>query len=208
MRCLSPNWYSPDPAAVELPTTYKLGGWYSSSHYNDQRFDSLGGLLASPATSGLARSHTGDWAIYGIADQMVRRRAGTKDQGIGVFLQIMAGPSDRNLSNRFVAGGMNWHGMFPQRPDDVFGIAFAYLGISPALQAYGRDLVSFGRAATAYAASETVIEATYQMPVTDWCTLQPDVQIIINPGAGLPGNFGRNPLPNAVVMGMRATIRL
>jgi porin len=200
--------YSPDPKASEaLPTTYKLGAWYASNHFADQRFDSVGGLLANPASTGRALQHTGDWALYGIIDQMVWRRSGTKDQGIGVFLQVMGGPSDRNLSNLSIAGGMNWLAPFPERTDDVFGLAFSYLGISSAARRFSRDLVAFGGARSAYAADETVVEATYTAPITSYLTLQPDIQLLLNPGAGIPGAFGRRSLADAIVIGTRATIK-
>jgi porin len=202
-------WYSPDPnASASLPTTYKLGAWYASNHFADQRFDGNGLLLADPASSGLAREHTGDWAFYGIIDQMVWQSPDSKDHGIGVFLQVMGGPSDRNLSNLFVEGGMNWVAPFTERPDDTFGLAVSYLGISPRARDYSRDLVSFGGTASPYASNETVLEATYQAPVTSWLTLQPDVQYVINPGAGVPGPFGTRSLSDAVVIGIRATLRL
>ena len=118
------------------------------------------------------------------------------------------GPSNRNLSNLFIEGGMNWLAPFTERPDDTFGLAVSYLGISPAAQAYSRDLVSFGRATSAYAGNETVLEATYLATITNWLTLQPDLQFVFNPGAGIPNAFGSRPLPNALVIGMRATFRL
>ena len=67
-----------------------------------------------------------------------------KNQGIGVFLQVQAGPSDRNLSNLFVEGGINWNAPFHERPDDVAGLSFAYLGISPAARRFSLYLVAFG----------------------------------------------------------------
>ncbi|MBV9015087.1 MAG: carbohydrate porin, partial [Alphaproteobacteria bacterium] len=68
-------------------------------------------------------------------------------------------------------------------------------------------LVAFGRASSAYASNETVIEATYKAIVTDWLTLQPDAQFVLNPNAGIPGPFGPRPLPNALVIGLRATVK-
>jgi carbohydrate-selective porin OprB len=44
--------------------------------------------------------------------------------------------------------------------------------------------------------------------VTNWLTLQPDLQFVFNPGGGVPGTFGSRPLPNALVIGMRATFKL
>jgi porin len=202
--------YSPDPAASDaLPTTYKLGLWYASGPFADQRYDSAGGLLASPTSTGLPREHDGgDYAFYGIIDQAIWHRPGVKNAGVGAFVQVMAGPSDRNLSNLFVEGGLYWHAPAASRPDDVAGLAVSYLGISPAAQAFSRDLVMFGRAASAYAKNETVIEATYQAPLTDWLTMQPDAQLVLNPGAGIPGPLGRVPLAPSLVLGLRVTIRL
>jgi len=44
-------------------------------------------------------------------------------------------------------------------------------------------------------------------PITTWLTLQPDIQLVLNPGAGIPGPFGRMPLADAIVIGTRATIK-
>jgi porin len=202
-------WYSPDPDAPDnLPTTYKIGAWYATNQFADQRFDNTGGLLANPTSTGKPLNHTGDWAVYGIIDQKIWQRPDSKNQGIGVFLQIMGGPSNRNLSNVFVEGGMNWQGPFKHRADDVFGLAVSYLGISPAARGFSGDLVAFGRAASTYASDETVLEATYSAPLTNWLTLQPDIQYVINPNAGIPNNFGSVPLSNAFVIGTRVTIKL
>jgi porin len=203
-------WWIPDTqASAALPTTYKIGAWYSSDRFPDQRFDASGALLASPMSNGLTLQHEGDWALYAIVDQKVWQREGEEDQGIGLFLQVMGGPSDRNLSNFFIEGGMNWVAPFKERGDDTFGLGFSYLGISSAARAYSSDLVSFGRASSSYASNETVLEATYLATVTNWLTLQPDLQYVINPGAGgIPGSFGTRPLSNALVLGVRATFRL
>jgi porin len=204
-------WYSPTPdAPASLPTTYKIGAWYATGQFADQRIDNGGGLLAGPTSTGVALNHAGDWAVYGIVDQMVWQNPGAKnkDKGIGLFLQVMGGPNNRNLANWFVEGGMNWLAPFKHRPDDTFGLAVSYLGISPAARGYGSDLVAFGRANSSYASNETILEATYQAPITNWLTLQPDLQYVINPNAGIPNNFGNLPLANAFVLGMRVTIRL
>jgi porin len=155
----------------------------------------------------MAKQHRGDFAIYGIVDEVLWRREGTKDQGIGVFLQVQAGPSERNLVDLFVEGGLNWCAPFPERPKDIAGIGFAYLGISPAARRFSRDLVAFGRAASGYASNETIIEASYRAVITDWLTLQPDAHFVLNPNAGMPGPFGSTPLPNAFIIGLRMIIK-
>ncbi len=201
--------YSPDPDAPDsLSTTYKLGSWYHSGRFDDQRFDTSGGLLASPSSSGIARKRRGDFAFYAIADQVLWRREDAMAEGVGLFLQVQAGPSDRNLSDVFVEGGLNWNAPFSERPDDVAGLSFAYLGISPAARRFSRDLVAFGRAASVYASNETVIEATYKAPINDRLTLQPDAQFVLNPNAHIPGVFGPKLLSNTLVVGVRITLTL
>ena len=201
--------YAPDPEAPEtLATTYKLGAWYHSGRFDDRRIDQSGNLLADPSSSGLARKHRGDYAIYGIVDQVLWRAEGSDKRGVAAFMQVQAAPRDRNLSDLSIDAGINWKGPFQDRPDDVAGIALTYLGISPAARAFSRDLVAVGRAASPFAGNETIIEATYKAPITDWLTLQPDLQYVLNPNAGIPGPFGTKPLPSALVIGIRATVTL
>ncbi|MGL5837021.1 MAG: carbohydrate porin, partial [Sphingorhabdus sp.] len=45
--------------------------------------------------------------------------------------------------------------------------------------------------------SEVAFELTYRAPVTDWLTLQPDAQYVLNPGA-TPG------IRNALIFALRA----
>ena len=77
-----------------------------------------------------------------------------------MFLHVQGGPSDRNLADRFAAGGVNWNGPFHDRPDD-FAPRRLLSRHQPAAQRFSEDLVSFGRQKSAYASNETVFEATY-----------------------------------------------
>jgi len=75
-----------------LARTYKLGVWYDSERFADQRFDQAGRSLADPASDGVARTHRGDYGIYLVADQMLWRAAGEPDQNISVFVRAMGAP--------------------------------------------------------------------------------------------------------------------
>lgn len=198
-------WYAINQDAG-LPGTYKLGAWYDSAHFADQIFDSNGLSLANPASDGIARAHSGSFALYGIADQMLWKKPGTKDQGLAGFLLMMGGPGSDNLSNLFVEGGINWKGMFPGRDNDTFGLGVAYLGISPAARQFSQDVVAFTGKGTAYSSNETVLEATYAYQIAPWWTMQPDLQYVINPGANVPSVFTTKALKNAFVAGVRATV--
>ncbi|MFN1222384.1 carbohydrate porin, partial [Enterococcus faecium] len=56
-----------------LAHTYRLGAWYDSETFADQRFDTTGQPLASSVSNGAPAQHRGDYALYAVADQMVRR---------------------------------------------------------------------------------------------------------------------------------------
>jgi porin len=201
-------WYAinQEDDAPGLPGTYKIGAWFHSGRFDDQRLDTNGVSLASSASNGIPASHSPNFAVYGVVDQMLWKKPGTKKQGIGAFVQVTGGPADYNLSQVFVFGGVNWFGPIAGREDDVLGIGVAYLGISPAKRRFGNDLIFFTGQGVPYSSNETVIEVTGQFQVTPWWTLQPDLQIVVNPGAGIPTNAGTKPLKQAIITGLRATI--
>ena len=147
--------------------------------------------------------------MYGIIDQMVWKKPGGKDEGIGLFLQVMGAPDEFNVSNLFVEAGANWKGPFAGRENDIFGLGVSYLGIGSALRAYSRDVVFYTGTGTVYSSNETVIEATYQYQVAPWWQLQPDLQYVVHPGghAPLPGDPAQSrTIRNATVLGLRTTI--
>jgi porin len=201
-------WYSINQGdrATGLPGTYKLGAWYDSGHFADQRYATDGLPLADPASTGIPLGRSTGFAVYGIVDQMVWQEPDTKGQGIGVFLQVMGAPDAFNQSNLFIEGGMNWMGPFGGRDRDVFGLGVSYLGISPATRGYGSDVVFFTGSGSPYRSNETVIEATYLYQAATWWALQPDLQVVVNPGAGIPSAASSKPLKDAVIAGLRITI--
>jgi porin len=201
-------WYSinlGDDAAA-LPGTYKLGAWYDSGHFSDQLHDQVGLSLANPASSGVPRTFSTGFGVYGIVDQTIWKQPGNAKQSVGVFLQVMGAPAEFNMSNLFVEAGMNWTAPFAGRDSDVFGIGVSYLGISPAKRRFGSDVVQFSGSGSPFASDETVLEATYLCQLTQWWSMQPDLQYVVNPGAGIPVGSVTKPLKNALVGGIRATI--
>src|SRR5579872_5486996 len=77
-----------DNLACGLPGTYKLGGWYDSGSFLDQRFDTNGVSLASPASNGVARRHRGNFSLYGVIDQTVWRQP-DGPRSVSVFARAM-----------------------------------------------------------------------------------------------------------------------
>ena len=77
---------------------------------------------------------------------------------------------------------------------------------SPERRRFSREVVNFTGQGAPYLSNETVIEATWQIPLTPWWMLQPDLQLVVNPGAGIPPPGSSKTLNRAVIGGLRTTI--
>lgn len=81
-----------------------------------------------------------------------------------------------NECDEFFSFGLRHRGIFALRPDDELGLAFSRANASSA--ARGASLAT-GELHDGY---EAALELTYRAAVTEWLTIQPDVQYILNPG--------------------------
>lgn len=196
-----------DKDAAGLPGTYRVGGWYDSENFADQRFDTEGLSLANPASTGTPRQHRGDFSLYAIGDQMIWRKPGTKDAGIGVFAHIMGAPGDRNLVNFYADAGATWKGPIDSRADDTVGLAVGYARISDAARALDADTGFYTATAYPIRSNETVLELTYQVQVAPWWQVQPDLQYVFNPGGGVlnPDRPGQR-IGDAFILGVQTVI--
>ncbi len=197
--------YAPSPAPT---ATYKLGMWIASGPFADPLTASDGLSLANPASNGQPLLHATDRAVYAVIDQMVWQKPNTKSksQGIALFVQVMHAPEDRNLSDLFVEGGLNWKGIIPGRSHDAAGVAVTHAGIGAAAIKFSDDLIFYTGLGTPYSPGETIVEATYRARLTPWLKLQPDLQYVVNPGARIPTAQSAVPLRNALVLGVRVTV--
>ncbi len=185
-----------------LAGTYKFGGWYDSgTGFLDQRYDNDGGLLADPSSDGNPMMHTGNYSLYGVADQTVWQSKADSARSLNVFGRIMGAPSNRNLISFFVNGGATLTAPLPGRDNDTAGVDFGLGKVSPDAAAADRD------AGLAPRTTEELIELTYQAQATPWLILQPDMQFIVNPGGGIPDpNDPTHNLRDEFISGMRAIV--
>jgi porin len=195
--------------ASGLPGTVKLGAWFHTGLFADQRFNAQGGLLA--ASNAMPLQHPGNFAVYGVIDQMLWRAGGSgSDRGLNFFLRAMATPSDRNVIDLYYDTGLTFKGPIASRPNDVVGIGFAFGRISPQAAASDRDLVALTGMPTPIRDYEAAIELTYQVQLAPAWSLQPDLQYIIHPGGHVSNPLdpsGASPIPNATVIGMRTILK-
>ena len=182
-----------------LARTLKIGGWTHLGLFNDQRFANDGTLLADPAGSGIPMQHRGDYGIYGIIDQQIYRpRGGAADSGVSVFGLASFSPSDRNLVDLQINGGIVFAGLNASRPDDRFGVSVVYSRFSDSASAFNQDQINFG-VPTFVRDYEANLELSYVAQIVPGWTMQPDFQYIWHPS----GQAGRD----AKVVGIRTMLK-
>lgn len=137
-----------------------------------------------------ALEHRDDWGLYAIADRALWH--GRASRSLSAFLRAGAAPADRNLISSYVDAGLGYAGAFPGRPRDVLTLGVAYATVG----GQARD-------------HESAIELSYVARLARWCSLQPDLQYVIHPGGNAPDpNDPSRPIPDALVVGLRANLRL
>ena len=86
----------------------------------------------------------------------------------------------------FVGGGVTYQGLLPGRDNDV-----ASVGVIAGT--FSRDIPQ--------TTTETVLEANYQITVSGWLSVTPDLQYIIRPS-------GSSAISNALVVGVQLALTL
>jgi porin len=201
--------YNQDKTAEGLAGTIKLGGWHHFGKFDDEHFDVDGKSLADPSSSGVARTHSGDYGVYGVIDQMLWRLPGNDPKkGVGAFARASWSPSDRNLIDLYTEAGVNFMGLWDKRPDDNFGLAASFSQLSPGLRELDLEKAFFEKTALPLRNYELVVELTYQARIVAGWTIQPDFQYIFHPGGGVvdPLNPFVGRIPDAAVFGLRTMI--
>ena len=151
--------YNQDVDSQGLAGTVKLGGWLHFGRFDDNHVGIDGKSLADPTSIGQPLVHRGDFGVYGVIDQMLWRLPGEgPKKGIGGFARVAASPSDRNLMSFYAEAGVNFIGLWTQRPDDTFGCAVAFSQLSPPLGALDRDTNFFAGEALPVRSYELALE--------------------------------------------------
>ena len=92
---------------------------------------------------------------------------------------------------------------------DVLGVAVGYGRIGGAARGLASDASVFTGLAQPARDYETVLEATYQVNIAPWWTLQPDLQFVFHPGGHVAAPAPApptQPISNALVLGLRSAI--
>ena len=193
--------------ATGLPGVYKLGGWYDTGRFPDQRFGTDGLSLADPNSNGNPRFRRNNWSIYGVFDQMVWRPDPAEPQAVGVFARVMGAPGDRNLASFSINTGITLKAPLPGRDDDTVGFGYGLAKIGNRAILLDQDTAALNNGAFPIRSSESFIELTYQAQLAPWLAVQPDFQYVWTPGGGI-----QNPekpakrIGNEAIFGVRTNI--
>jgi len=160
----------------DLPGHYNAGAWLRTVDTPD------------PGRAPGGRSFDRNYGAYLLLDQQLTVESPkAPDQGLGLWFQLSWAPPDRNQNDLWVGGGFVYTGPIPGRDDDQLGLGVSGAYLTP------------GPGVSGSPAPEVTIECFYALQLAPWLTLQPDVQIVIDPVAG-----GRD----SVVLGAQLSIDL
>ncbi len=113
----------------------------------------------------------------------------TTPRGVRLYSQLGWGDPSRNPANWSIAGGFAFDGPLPGRDRDSFGVSVGYTTFSDSPSVYQSTDGLY----------EFVFEAYYNIAITNWMSLQPDIQVLTTP-------LNQSELPTAVVGILRLSI--
>ena len=191
-----------------LAGVYKLGVWYDGQKFDDQEIDDAGLSQADPGTTGVPAHHRGNFNVYGVVDQTIWQsdEVNEDEKAVNFFTRIMGGPDDQNLITYGVNAGFTLKDPFEGRDDDTAGIAMGYARVGNQAFALQQDEANFTGTRDFSRRSETFVEATYQYQLFPWWQIQPDLQYVIDPGAGAINPNDNTQIKNELVLGVRTNI--
>ncbi len=146
------------------------------------RWTGLSRLLGDPD------AQSDDWVFYYNFDQYLYTEPDDPQQGIGVFGRFGYSTGKANPIEQFYSIGVSGKGILAERDNDTFGLGYYHANFSDDLP----EVLGVH--------SEQGVELFYNIEVTPWFHLTPDLQVIINPGGGFDDR------DVAVVFGIRGQI--
>ena len=166
----------------DLPGHQRVGwSWSNKDYVSFQQntrgliLDSIRHILAGGPPPQLDRTSQ-DWCVFYDFDQYFYNVPGHKDRGLGLFGG--AGFSDGHVNpiGQFYDIGVGGKGMIAGRENDQFGVGYYYLHLSDTLMS--RPIVQVLNRLGRGLRDEQGIELYYNIAVTNWLHITPDLQII------------------------------
>ena len=139
--------------------------------FSNRNFSSLDQNARFIFENGALEGKKGSWNVYYNFDQYLYEPKKGSGEGIGVFGRFGASDGNPNFMHFFYSLGIGGKGVIPTRHNDRYGFGFYYIDVSnPKLQGFFRT--------TKLLRDEYGFEAFYNIAVTPWLMLTPDVQVV------------------------------
>jgi porin len=176
--------------------------------YSNRKFTSIDQNARFIFENGAFEGKKGSWNIHYNFDQYLYEPKKGSGEGVGIFGRFGASDGNPNFMHFFYSLGIGGKGVIPTRERDRFGLGFYYIDVkNPHLQGVFRDRKLLR--------DEYGFEAFYNVVVTPWLLLTPDIQIVRGaqkeqftignlPGPlGLPFIASRKSVGMATILGLR-----
>jgi porin len=179
----------------DLPGHQGVWGTYSTGKYNDLEPTAYFDPEVGPVV--VFGKDRGSWAIFYSADQALYVDPSNPKRSWGLFTNIGLadnGPSPVRWSANVGVGGSS---LLRSRPLDTFGIGYAYTGYSDPVKNLAPVLLPVQ--------DDQVVELFYNIAVTPWFHLTPDLQVVVPARERTLPPAARD-IDTALVVGVRAKV--
>lgn len=175
-----------------------IGGGYSN-----QTFTSLSQSLRFIIQNRTLEPKKGSWNVYYNFDQFLYETTKGSGQGVGLFGRFGVSDGNPNPFHYFFSIGIGGKGIVPTRPVDSFGIGWYYIVV-------GHPQFTGPLATRSLLRNEQGFEAYYDLAITPWMRLTPDIQVIspaqrqvVSIGGQPPPIVNKRDINTATVAGLR-----
>ena len=139
--------------------------------YSNKVFASLDQSLRFIIENRRIEQEKGTWGFFYNFDQYLYEPVKGSGKGIGIFGRFGISDGNPNPLFHFYSIGAGGKGFVSSRPNDGFGIGYYFMNVrNPELRGLFRD--------TKFLRNEYGVEAYYDLAITPWLHLSPDLQVI------------------------------
>ena len=189
------------PKVNNLPGEYRVGFYKSAADAPDVREDVNGNdAVLSGADFRTRSSKKGYWFV---AQQQLTTHNGDASRGLNIAANATFHDKETNLVDNYQSLMLVYKGPFDARPKDDVGIGVARLHVNDDVKK-NSELLNDARGVSDYdnplytpiRETEYNVELNYGFHVTNWLTVRPNLQYVVQPG-------GVDKVDNALVAGLK-----
>ncbi|WP_460114264.1 carbohydrate porin [Pseudomonas sp. H3_G03] len=189
------------PKVNNLPGEYRVGYYKSAADAPDVREDVNGNdAVITRADFRTRSSKKGYWFV---AQQQLTTHNGDASRGLNIAANATFHDKETNLVDNYQSLMLVYKGPFDARPKDDIGIGVARLHVNDDVKK-NAELLNAANGVNDYdnplytpiRETEYNVELNYGIKVTNWLTLRPNLQYVVQPG-------GVDKVDNALVAGLK-----